>query len=98
MDPEPTAALIESSSQGSEALTLMPDQDLYICRKAVAECIDLVSTAAALSHDHHFMTVKATLGRQLYRVLPASQLSIVNEAQARGAINYRQENQLKAAE
>jgi hypothetical protein len=42
--------------------------------------------------------VNATLGRKLYRVQPASQRSIADEAQARGAINFRQENQLKAVE
>jgi hypothetical protein len=98
MGPEPTAARNESRSQGSEAPTLMPGQDLYIWRKAVAEWVDLVSTAAAHSHDRHFKTVNATLGRQLYRALPASQRSIVDEAQARGAINFRQEDQLKAVE
>jgi hypothetical protein len=98
MGPEPTAARNESRSQGSETPTLMPGQDLYIWRKAVAEWVDLVSTAAAHSHDHHFKTVNSTLGRQLYRALPTSQRSIVDEAQARGAINFRQENQLKAVE
>jgi hypothetical protein len=98
MDPEPTAVRNESKSQGSEAPTLMPGQDLYILRKAVAEWVDLVSTAAAHSHDHHFKTVNTTLGRQLYRALPASQRSIVDEAQARGAINFRQENQHKPVE
>ena len=98
MGPEPSAARNDSRSQGSEAPTLMPGQDLYIWRKAVAEWVDLVSTAAAHSHDHHFKTVNATLGRQLYRAPSASQRSIVDEAQARGAINFRQENQLKAVE
>jgi hypothetical protein len=42
--------------------------------------------------------VNAALGQQLYRALPASQPNIVDEAQARGAINFRQENQLKAVE
>jgi hypothetical protein len=97
MGPEPTTARNDSRSQGSGAPALMPGQDLYIWRKA-AEWVDLVSTAAAQSHDHHFKTVNATLGRQLYRALPASQRSIVDEAQARRAINFRQENQLKAVE
>jgi hypothetical protein len=96
MGPEPTAARNESRSQ--EAPTLMPGQDLYIWRKAVAEWVDLVSTAAAHSHDHHLKTVNATVGRQLYRALPTSQRSIVDEAQARGATNFRQENQLRAVE
>jgi hypothetical protein len=49
-----------------KAPTLLPGQDLHIGRKAVAERVDLVSTAAAHSHDQHFKTVNATLGRQLY--------------------------------
>ena len=80
MGPEPTAARNESRSQGSEAPLLMPGQDLYIWRKAVAEWVDLVSTAAAHSHDNHFKTVNATLGIQLYRALPASQRSIIDVA------------------
>jgi hypothetical protein len=90
MGPEPTAARNESRSQGSEAPTLMPGQDLYIWRKAFAEWVDLVITAAAHSHDHPFKTVNATLGRQLCRALPKSQRSIFDEAQARGAIKFRQ--------
>jgi hypothetical protein len=98
MGPEPTAARNESRYQGSEAPTLMTGKDLYIWRKAVAEWVDLISTAAAHSHDHHFRTVNATLGRQLYRALPTSQRSIFDKAQARGVINSRQENQLNAVE
>jgi hypothetical protein len=54
MGQEPTAARNESRSQGSEAFTLRPGQDLYIWRKDVSEWVDLVITAAALFHDHHF--------------------------------------------
>jgi hypothetical protein len=98
MGPEQTAARNESRSQGSEAQTLRPGQDLYIWGKAVAEWVDLVSTASAHSHDHHFKTVNATLGRMHYRALPASQRSIIDEAYSRGATNFRQENKLKAVE
>jgi hypothetical protein len=42
--------------------------------------------------------VNATLGSQLYRALPEAQRSIVDEAQARGEINFSQENQIKAVE
>jgi hypothetical protein len=76
----------------------MPGKDLYIWRKAVAEWVELVSTTAANSHDHRFKTVNATLERQLYRARPASQRSIVDESQARGVVNFGQENQLKAVE
>jgi hypothetical protein len=96
MGPEPTAARNGSRSQGSEAPTLMPGQDLYIWRKAVAEWVDLVCTAAAHAHDRHFKTVNTTLERKLCRAQPVSQRRIVDEAQERGAINFRQENQLTA--
>jgi hypothetical protein len=36
------------------------------------------------------------MGRQLYRALPLSHRSVVDEAQARGFINFRQDDQLKA--
>jgi hypothetical protein len=44
----------ESHSRGSEAPTLLPGQELYIWRKAVAEWVDLVHTAATQSEDRHF--------------------------------------------
>jgi hypothetical protein len=98
MGSRPTAARNESRSQGREAPTLMPGQDPYIWRKAVADWVNLVSTAAAHSHDHHCKPLNATLGRHLYRALPASQRKIVDKAQARSAIYFRQENQLEAVE
>jgi hypothetical protein len=85
-------------TRGSEAPTLVPYQDLYVWRKAVEEWVDLVTTAANQSSDRHFKTVRATMGRQLYRALPLSHRSVVDEAQARGIINFRQEDQLKAVE
>jgi hypothetical protein len=88
----------QSPSRGSEAPTIFPGHDLYIWRKAVAECVDLVHTAATQSEDRHFKTVNATLGRQLYRALPSSHRSIVDKAQARGIINFRQSNQLTEVE
>jgi hypothetical protein len=69
---------------------------LYSWRKAVAEWVDLVTTAASQSSDRHFKTVRATLGLQLYRALSASHRSVVDEAQARGAINYCQDDQVVA--
>jgi hypothetical protein len=98
MGPSPTPARHESRSQGSEAPVLIPGQDLYVWRKAVSEWVDLVNTAATESDDRHFKTVYATLGRQLYRALPSSHRSIVDEAQARGIIDFRQSNQLTAVE
>jgi hypothetical protein len=42
MGPAQNSAHDESHSRGSEAPTLLPGQDLYIWRKAVAEWVDLV--------------------------------------------------------
>jgi hypothetical protein len=98
MCPAQNSAHDQSPSRGSEAPTLFPGQDLYIWRKAVAEWVDLVHTAATQSEDRHFKTVNATLGQQLYRALPSSHRSIVDEAQARGIIDFRQSNQLTAVE
>jgi hypothetical protein len=38
------------------------------------------------------------MGRQLYRALPLSHCSVLDEAQARGIFNFRQDDQLKAVE
>jgi hypothetical protein len=57
-----------------------------------------VHTAATQSEDRHFKTVNETLGRQLYRALSSSHRSIVDEAQARGIIDFCQSNQLTAVE
>jgi hypothetical protein len=88
MGPAQNSAHDQSPSRGSEAPTLFPGQDLYIWRKAVAEWVDLVHTAATQSEDRHFKKVNATLGRQLYRALPSSHRSIVDEAQARGIVVF----------
>jgi hypothetical protein len=98
MGPAQNSAHDESHSRGSEAHTLLSGQDLYIWRKAVAEWVDLVHTAATQSEDRHFQTVNATLGRQLYCALPSSHWIVVDEAQARGIIDFCQSNQLTAIE
>jgi hypothetical protein len=89
---------VDPKTPATEAPVLTSGQDLYIWRKAVAEWVDLVDTAAREPNDRQFKTIRATLGRQLYRALPASHRSVVDEAQARGLVNYRQENQLRAVD
>jgi hypothetical protein len=98
MGPAQNSAHDQFHSRGSEAHTLLLGQDLYIWRKSVAEWVDLVHTAATQSEDRHCKTVNATLGRQLYRGLPSSHRRIVDEAQARGIVDFRQSNQLTAVE
>ena len=73
------------------------NKDLHVWRKQVANWVDLVATAAEKGSDKLYKTVFATLGRQLYdRGLPQAQMSIVDEAQQRGLIDYKQEDQVKA--
>ena len=73
------------------------NKDLDVWRKQVANLVDLVATAAEKESDNLYKTVFDTLARQLYdRGLPQSQMSIVDEAQQRGLIAYKQEDQVKA--
>jgi hypothetical protein len=94
MGPASASRDMDFKLQGSEAPSFSAGQDLYSWRKAVAEWVDMVTTAASQSSDCHFKTVRVTLGRQLYRALSASHRSVVDEAQARGAITYRQDDQV----
>ena len=76
-----------------------PDQDLQVWRKRVAAWVDLISTAAEKGSDKLYKTIFATLARQLYdRGLRQAQKSIVEEAQERGDIDYKQEDQVKGVE
>ena len=55
-------------------------------------------TAAREPNECQFNTIRATLGRKLYCALSASHRSVVDEAQVRGIVNYKQENQLRAVD
>ena len=57
----------------------------------------MVQTAAEKETDRTYKTIWATLGRWFYdRALPSAQQSIVDEAQAKGVIDYKQDNQIAA--
>jgi hypothetical protein len=84
MDPRP---------QSSEVLILVPHLDLYVWRMTVDELVDLVTTAAYHSADRHFKTIRATMGRKLYRAPPLSHRSVLDEAQARDINKFRQDDQ-----
>jgi hypothetical protein len=87
---------IEPKTPTAEALVLTPGQDLYVWRKAVAECVGLAGTAARKPNNRQFKTIRATIGCYLYRAIPTSYRIVVDEAQARGPVHYRQEDQLRA--
>ena len=71
-------------------------KDVYVWRKQVANWVDLIATAAEKGSDKLYQTIFATLGRQLYdRCLPLAQMSIADDAQERGLIDYKQENQVQ---
>lgn len=74
-----------------------PDGDLQEWRRKVVRWVDLIKSAAEKGTDRTYKTVYATLGRQLYdRGLPSAQQSILDEAQAKMTINFKQEDQIKA--
>lgn len=74
-----------------------PQADLQIWRKEVARWVDKIKASAEKGSDRLYKTVFATLGRHLYDTgLPSSQQSIVDEAQARGKIDYKQDDPIQA--
>jgi hypothetical protein len=78
---------VDPKTSTTEPPILSSGQDLYVWRKAVSECVDIVDTAARELNGRQFKTIRTTLGRQLYRALPAAHRSVVDWAQARGIIN-----------
>ena len=84
------------SSSALDSPLFSADTDLYNWRRDVATWVDLISTAARQGSDKTYQTVYATMARQLYsRELRPEQRSVVDEAQAKKEIDYRQENQIK---
>ena len=74
-----------------------PDKDFYQYRRQVANWLDMVVTSSKVPYDKIYKTVLATLGRLLYdRGLPAAQQSMVDEAQSKGLLNFKQDDQVKA--
>jgi len=85
-----------SKETHSSPPSFTPDGDLQEWRRKVVRWVDLIKTAAEKGDDRHYKTVWATLGRWLYRGLPSAQQSIVDEAQVKGVINYKQDDQVAA--
>ena len=57
----------------------------------------MVVTSSKVPSDKVYKTGLATLCRLLYdRGLPAAQQSMVDEAQSKGLLNYKQDDQVKA--
>ena len=73
------------------------DKDFYQYRRQVANWLDMVVTSSKVPSDKVYKTVLATLGHLLYdRGLPAPLQSMVDEAQSKGLLNYKQDDQVKA--
>jgi hypothetical protein len=89
---------VDPKTPATEAPVFTSGQYLYVWRKAVAEWVDLVDTAARETNDRQFKTIRATLGRQLYRALPTSHRSVVDEAQAVFTAGPRQVSLLGVAD
>ena len=69
----------------------MPDGDLQEWRRKVGRWVDVVKAAHDNGNDSHFQTLYKILGRALFeRGLPADQQAMVDEAQAKGTIDYLQ--------
>jgi len=100
MTSHPTTVMGPGQSSYARSTTdppiYYPDQDNLIWRKNVSSWVELIAAGATKGEDKHYQTIYATLGRQLYdKGLPQAQKSIVDEAQLRGIINYKQEDQIK---
>ena len=74
-----------------------PDKDFHRYRRQVANWLDMVVPSSKPPSDKIYKTAPATLGRLLYdRGLPAAQQSMVDEAQSKGLLIYKKDDQVKA--
>ena len=90
--------LMDHSKRDKTDAPMFPlDNDFYQYRRQVANWLDMVVTSSKVPSDKVYRTVLADLGLLLYnRGLSASQQSIGNEAQSKGLLNYKQDDQFKA--
>ena len=90
----------EQSSNGLSATEISKfnaEQDNLVWRKNVLSWIELISARATLGEDKNYKPIFATLGNQLYeKGLPQAQKNIVDEAQIRRMIDFKQDNQIIA--
>ena len=72
-----------------------PSNDLQEWRRDVSRWVETITAAAEKGNDRVYKNLAATLARHFYdRSLPSAQKSIVDEAQAKGLINYKQDDQI----
>jgi hypothetical protein len=79
-----------------DAPTLDPSTDTYIRVKAVSERSELIVQGAASGRNRTYTGQLATMARQLYRALPPPQQQVLDNAQAQGQVNYKQDDQVAA--
>ena len=76
-----------------------PTGDHQEWRRNIARWVDTIAQAAEKGEDRMYKTVFATLANHLYdRGLPSESKSFVDEAQANGQINYKQDDQVAAVQ
>jgi hypothetical protein len=83
---------------GLDAPALDPSTDSYIWAKAVREWSELIAKGAASGGNRVYTGQLATMARQLYRALPQPQQQVLDNAQAQGRVNYKQDDQVAAVE
>jgi TRAP-type C4-dicarboxylate transport system substrate-binding protein len=82
--------------QGLDAPTFNPSTDAYSWVKAVTEWSELIVQGATSGINRAYTGQLNTMSRQLYRALPQPHQQILDNAQAEGQIDYKQENQVRA--
>ena len=76
-----------------------PTGDHQEWRRNIARWVDTIAQAAEKGEDRMYKTVFATLANHLYdRGLPNESKSFVDEAQANGQTNYKQDDQVAAVQ
>ena len=71
--------------------------DLQERRRDVSRWVETITPATEKGNDRVYKTIAATLARHFYdSSLPSAQKPIVDEAQAKGVVNYKQDDQIAA--
>jgi hypothetical protein len=83
---------------GLDAPTLDPSTDTYIWVKAVREWSELIVQGAASGGNRAYTDQLATMALQLFMALPQPQQQVLDNAQAQGQVNYKQDDQVAAVE
>ena len=77
--------------------TFDPSTNLQEWRCDVSRWVERTTAAAEKGNDRVYKTLAATLGRHFYDCyLPSAQDSIVGKTQAKGVINYKQDDRIAA--